>query len=115
MHRTQIIDETGEKEPYTEEHHCFTFTYGGDLDGIDEPGATLGFTGEHVCVGLLPSSTSLFSLILFFLPILVDDESKGGRGSMYKACRFGNGQEVGYVLLMMGDETQDQRRQSGLS
>jgi hypothetical protein len=34
---------------------------------------------------------------------------------MYNACRFGNGQEVGYVLLMMGDETQDQRRQSGLS
>jgi hypothetical protein len=66
VHRTQIIDETGEKEPYTEEHHCFTFTYGGDLDGIDEPGATLGFTGEHVCVGLLLSSTSPFSLFLSF-------------------------------------------------
>jgi hypothetical protein len=54
-------------------------------------------------------------LFLFFLPILVDDKSKGGRGSMYNACRFGNGQEVGYVFLMMGDETQGQRRQSGLS
>ena len=27
-----------EKEPEIREHHCFTFTFGGDLDGVQAPG-----------------------------------------------------------------------------
>jgi hypothetical protein len=47
MHDIQIVDETGEVPPYIEEHHCFTLTYGGDLGGITDPGATVAFTGER--------------------------------------------------------------------
>jgi alpha-tubulin suppressor-like RCC1 family protein len=40
-----------DKPPEIEQHHCFTFTFSGDLDGL-EPGVAIAFTGPTAPVGL---------------------------------------------------------------
>jgi len=49
LERFDLKDST--KPPEIEEHHCFTFTFGGDLEGL-EPGCLVAFTGPTAPIGL---------------------------------------------------------------
>ena len=48
----EIVDPAEpDKPPEIVSHHCFTFAYSGDLDGLD-PGSTIAFTGPSAPPGL---------------------------------------------------------------
>ena len=51
MHYQKVQDPQDlEKPPTIEEHHCFTFTFSGDLDAIEEEKAIVAFTGIYTCI-----------------------------------------------------------------
>ena len=51
MHYQKVQDPQDlEKPPTIEEHHCFTFTFSGDLDAIEEEKAIVAFTGMYIYI-----------------------------------------------------------------